>query len=72
MLIGEEVFGLKGFGDLLEDFELAHGLPSTRDAIDCACDAKIDMRKERIKERNARSIALLERIETERKTEEAA
>ena len=72
MVIGEEVFGLKGFADQLEDFEKAHGLASTRDAIQTECDAKAAERKQRIKERNQRSLELLEKMEEERNLEEAA
>ena len=62
MVIGEEVFGLKGFDDLLEDFEKAHNLPSTREANIKAIDNARDERKKDIKERNKRSLELLDKI----------
>lgn len=56
MLIGEEVFGLKGFEDQLEDFEKAHGLNSTRDRLNQEYqDAKLE-RKRKAQESARRSL----------------
>lgn len=61
MVIAEEVFGLKGFDDVLEDFEQAHGLASSREARNQRITDRIEAKR---KIGRARSMASKKAYET--------
>lgn len=66
LVIGEEVFGLKGLDEVLDDFEVAHGLPRTKYRLEDEYLDELDRRKEKAIESNKRSERILEEMRREK------
>lgn len=62
MVIAEEVFGLKGFEDQLEDFEKAHGLESSKGKRIEAWEQERIEKKQRAREAAKRSQRILDAV----------
>ena len=60
VLIGEQVLGLKGFEAVIDDFEKAHNLPSSKEKVERRFQNKLDEQKEEAKRKARESLAMMQ------------